>query len=348
MARRNQGPRLRWHRYGAAWYICWTENGSSRERSTGTTSREEAEIVFAEWLQIRGQKSGPSDPTQTLVTDVLADYARERGPRVAAPRVIGCAIDALTRFWQGRTVADVTPQTCWLYGEKRGRSANTVRRELNVLRTAINYAHKHGKLTRSVPVELPPAPPSKQRWLTRNEAARLIRASRKDRKARLYMPLFILIGLYTGRRKEAILSLRWPQVDLNAKLINFEIEGRQRTKKRRGKVPIPDRLLPHLVRARLRGSDLGPVLHINGKPIANIKKGFEAACRRAGIEGVTPHCLRHTTASWLMMGGTPVIEIAKYLVMTEKMLVDTYGHHSPDWLRGAANAIGKPFRRISA
>ena len=41
-------------------------------------------------------------------------------------------------------------------------------------------------------------------------------------------------------------------------------------------------------------------------------------------------------------------EIAKYLAMTEKMVVDTYGHHSPDWLRGAANAIGKPFRRISA
>jgi hypothetical protein len=55
-----------------------------------------------------------------------------------------------------------------------------------------------------------------------------------------------------------------------------------------------------------------------------------------------------TAASWLMMSGTPVIEIAKYLAMTEKMVVDTYGHHSPDWLRGAANAIGKPFRRISA
>jgi integrase len=199
----------------------------------------------------------------------------------------------------------------------------------------------HGKLTRTAAVELPPSPPSKERWLTRQEAAKLILAARKDRKARLYMPLFILIGIYTGRRKEAILSLRWSQVDLNAKLIDFEIEGRARTKKHRGKAPIPDKLLPHLVRARRRGSDLGPVLHISGRPIANIKKGFAAACRRAGIEGATPHTLRHTAASWLMQSRTPIPEGARYLGMSEKTLASTYGHHHPDWLRGAANAIGR-------
>ena len=57
------------------------------------------------------------------------------------------------------------------------------------------------------------------------------------------MPLFILIGLYTGRRKEAILSLRWPQIDLVGGVIDFEIAGRARTKKRRGQIPIPARLL---------------------------------------------------------------------------------------------------------
>jgi integrase len=176
----------------------------------------------------------------------------------------------------------------------------------------------------------------------------LIRAARLDPKAKLYMPLFILLGLYTGRRKEAILSLRWSQVDLKAKVINFEIEGRTRTKKRRGMVPIPDRLLPHLIRARRRGSDLGPVLHICGRPIQNIKKGFAAACGRAGIKGATPHTLRHTAASWLMMNGTPILETAKYLSMTERMVAETYGHHSPDWLRGAANAVSKFLRRISA
>ena len=107
---------------------------------------------------------------------------------------------------------------------------------------------------RFVAVELPERPEPKDRWLTRNEAARLIRASRTP-QARLYLPLYILIGLYTGRRKEAILSLRWPQVDLAAGVIDFDTPGRRRTNKKRGKAPIPPRLLPHLRRARKRGSD---------------------------------------------------------------------------------------------
>ena len=150
------------------------------------------------------------------MTDVLNRYLQERGPKVAAPGRIAYAVLALTDFFEGNTVADVTPQTCGRYVEKRGRSKGTVRRELGVLRAAINYAHKCGRITRPVAVELPERPEPRDRWLTRTEAAHLIRAARTP-QARLYMPLFILIGLYTGRRKEAILSLRWPQVDLEAR-----------------------------------------------------------------------------------------------------------------------------------
>jgi integrase len=348
MARRSQGPRLIWHRTGSGYYIAWTDaTGRSRERSTGTRDLEAAQEVFADWLaeQKPAARVGPSDPDETFITDVLADYAIARGDKVIGKETLGNNVATLTRFLEGKTVAE-TPDYVATYIEKRGRAAGTVRRELGVLQAAVNYAHKAGRLTRVVAIDLPAAPPTKDRWLTRQEAARLLRESRRDIKARLYMPLFILIGLYTGRRKEAILSLRWPQIDLVAKTINFEIDGRARTKKRRGQIPIPDRLLPHLMRARRRGSDLGPVLHIDGRPIKNIKKGFAAACRRADVEGATPHTLKHTAASWLMMSGTPPLEIAKYLATSERMVIDRYGHHSPEWLRGAANAIG--FRRTSA
>ena len=181
----------------------------------------------------------------------------------------------------------------------------TVRRELGAPRAAINHAFSEGRLTRKVAVHLPERSPARDRWLTREEAASVIKAS-KTPQARLYLPLFILIGLYTGRRKEAILSLRWPQVDPKAKLIDFEVEGREQTNKKRGKVRIPDRLLPHLVRARRRGTELGYVLHDHGKRIADVKKGFAAACRRAGLERrVMPHTLRHTAAHSADEGGRP-------------------------------------------
>jgi integrase len=350
MPRRNHGPRLRWLKKRNCFYIAWTECGRSRERSTGTNDREKAQIALAEFIHANRQRRGPSDPSEVLVTDVLAFYARERGPKVAAPEVMGRAIETLTRFWEMSMVSEVRRETCRRYCETRRRSAGTVRRELSVLQAAINYAYKDGQLSRSVAVELPKSPPARDRWLTRQEAASLLRASR-TKKARLYMPLFILLGLYTGRRKETILSLRWPQVDFRAGLIDFEIPGRERTKKRRGKVPIPAKLGPHLRRARKRGSDLGYVLHINGKRIGNNKKGFAAACRRAKLHDVSPHTLRHTAATWLMQAGVPHWQAAGFLAMSEKTLRDVYGHHHPDYLREAAEAISKrpqPVRGTSA
>ena len=340
MGRRNQGPRLRYLEKRGAYYVIWTERGRSRERSTGTADREKAETILAEFLYARGRQGGPSDPSEMLVTDALEYYGIGRGPEVTAPEVMGRAIETLAGFWKGRVVSDVKPETCSLYGRWRGRAMGTVRRELGVLQAAINHAHRNGRLTRSVAVELPSSPPPRDRWLTRHEAARLLRASRTQ-QARLYLPLFILLGLYTGRRKEAILSLRWTQVDLDAGLIDFETPDRKRTKKRRGKIPIPTQLLCHLIRARRRGSDVGYVLHINGKRIGNIKKGFAAACRRAGLEGITPHALRHTAATWLMRAGVPMWQAAGFLAMSEKTLRDVYGHHHPDYLRDAADAIGR-------
>ena len=340
MSRRNQGARLRWLTKRKCYYIVWTEHGRSRECSTGTADRAQAEVHFADWLQRRGRRAGPSDPATILVTDILNEYQQQRAPKVAAPERIAHAVLALTDFFEGNTVADVTPQTCARYVEKRGRSPGTVRRELGVLRAAINHAHRSGRITRPVAVELPDRPAPRDRWLTRQEASRLIRAARTP-QARLYLPLFILIGLYTGRRKDAILSLRWPQVNLNARTINFEVAGRKRTNKKRGIIPIPPRLLPHLRRAQKRGTDLGYVLHINGERIGDVKKGFAAACKRAGIVGVSPHTLKHTAATWLMQAGTDPWQAAGYLSTSVETLLRVYGHHHPEYQREAAENIGK-------
>ena len=101
MPRRNQGPRLRWIGKRNCFYIVWTEHGRSRERSTGTADREQAEVVFAEWLQLRGRRNGPSDPAAILVTDVLNLYLQERGPKVAAPGRIAYRGSGADRFLRG-------------------------------------------------------------------------------------------------------------------------------------------------------------------------------------------------------------------------------------------------------
>jgi integrase len=338
MPRRNQGPKLRWINE-RGFYICWTEGGRSRKRSAGTVNREEAEAVFGEWLRTRTRKGRSHRPEEVLVTDVLSDYGNERGPKVVAPRVIGCALEALLGYWSGKTVAEVTPRTCEEYATARNKSANTIRRELNVLQTAINYAFKTGRLSRRVSVVLPQAPQPRDRWLTRKESARLLHAALRSPAVRLYLPLFILIALYTGRRKEAILSLRWSQVDLDKRWINFE-QGR-RTKKRKGHIPIPPRLIPHLRRARMRGTELGYVIHRDGERIGDIKKGFAAACKKAGLLDITPHALKHTAITWAMQNAVDPWQAAGFFATSLPTLMRVYGHHHPEHMREAAKAVCK-------
>jgi len=342
MARRNSGPRLDFLKKRRCNYIVWTEGGRSRQRSTGTTDRACAEIALAEFLHLRTRSAGPRDPAEILVTDVLADYAEEVGPTTSAPWRIGCAIDALTPVWQGRTVAQVTKETCKRYVTVRARSNGTARRELGVLRAAINHAHREGRLTRTVAVHLPANAEPRDRWLTRSEAAALLRAALREPRVRLYLPLFLLIGLYCGRRKEAILSLRWPQVDLDSGQIDFRTPEAPMTNKRRGRIPIPPKLLPHLRRARLRGTEMGFVINDNGARLGDVKRGFASACRHAGLADVSPHTLRHTCATWLMQRGVDIWEASGFLAMTRESLERVYGHHHPDYLRNAADALSRP------
>jgi integrase len=340
MPRRNSGARLRFLEKRGCYYIVWTENGRSRERSTGTADSKFAEIALAEFINLRARDAGPRDPSAILVTDVLADYAQEHGERTAAPWRIAAAIKGLVPFWHGCTVAEIKGETCRAFMKARARSAGTIRRELGVLRAAINHAHKSGRLTRVVYVHLPDRPEPRDRWLTRKEAAALLRAALAEPRVRLHLPLFILLGLYSGARKEAILSLRWSQVNLDAGRIDFNTPGARRTNKRRARIPIPAKLMGHLRRARKRGVEFGFVINENGKRLSDVKRGFTSACRKAKLDDVSPHVLRHTCATWLMQRGVPTWEAAGFLGMSRETLERVYGHHHPDFLRGAAEALG--------
>lgn len=339
MPRRNSGARLRFLEKRKCFYIVWTNNGRSRERSTGTSDRKQAEAALGEFLQIRSRDAGPRDPALIRVTDVLADYADERGPETQGAWRIAAAIKALVPFWIKKTVAEVNRDSCRKYVTARARSAGTARRELGVLRAAINHSYRSGRLLRTVSVDLPESPAARDRHLTRLEAAALLRAAIREPRVRFHLPLFVLLGLYTGQRKEAILSLRWNQVDLDAARIDFNAPGAKRTNKRRSRIPIPRGLLAHMRRARRRGTEIGFVVNENGKRLKDIKRGFTSACVRANLNDVTPHTLRHTCATWLMQKGVDLWTAAGYLGMTPQTLERVYGHHHPDHLRGAAEAF---------
>jgi integrase len=84
---------------------------------------------------------------------------------------------------------------------------------------------------------------------------------------------------------------------------------------------------------------LRPAHH--GERIGDIKKGFAAACQRAGLHDVTPHTLRHTCATWLMQKGTDPWQASGFLSMSMETLQRVYGHHHPEYQRQAAENVGR-------
>jgi integrase len=354
MPRPNRGAYLKWIEDRGCFYIQWYEQGRPRKRSTGFADVHDAEGALAQFIAERQRQrvSGPREPGQLLVTDVLAYYIEHHAETVADPTRIKQAVKALVPFWIGVMVDGVTKATCQRYQRERAKAVGTVRRELTTLRAAINFGHTEGILTRPVPVWLPEKPDGKDRWLTRDEAAALLNAARTGRSdVRAYLPLFIVLGLYTGKRKQAILELRWPQVDMKNRLIDFrkrdddgDIQGQ--TSKRRGRQPIPNRLMTFLRLAhRRRYSDLGYVIHDKGRRIIDIGDGksgsFGTARDRAGLSDVTPHTLRHTCGTWLAQKGVPLFQIGGWLDHSDARTTELYAHHHPDFQGEALDAFNR-------
>jgi integrase len=311
-----------------------------------------------------------------LIADVIAAYVAERGPHVANRSFVAATAGSILDWWSTRTLADVKGQACrdyvtWRTAQRvrnssRAVSAATARHDLKTLRAAIHHWHRENGPLPAVPaVTLPPAPPPRERWLTRDEAARAIRAARKARQA-AHLVRLILIGVYTGTRPGAVLRLSWlPQphggwIDVEAGVLHRQGPGDRRSRKRQPPVRIPPRLLAHLARWRamdLAGETTGRqrrqvarVVHYYGKPVAKLRRAFASLMRAAGIGagpgGVgstpTPHTLRHTAVTWAMQGGCDLYEAAGYFGMSVQTLEDVYGHHHPDWqIRAATGARGR-------
>jgi integrase len=350
MPRPNSGPRLKWIEKRQAWYVVWYEAGRERLRSTGTADGREAEEALEEFIRdrrARGRPAGPRDPREFPVADALDLYGRLHAPETADPARIGYAIDALLPFWGGNNVGDITKATCQRYARERGRAPATIRRELGTLKAAIGVAVAEGHLLHPVPVWMPEKPEGKDRWLTKSEAARLLNVARNGRAdTRLYLPLFMLIALYTGARKEAVLSLRWTQIDMERGQIDFA-KGRRRTSKGRTRgQPIPDRLMTFLRFAwRRRSSDFGFVIHDKGRQIKDIGDSthgsFGRACAKAGLVDVTPHTLRHTCGTWMAQKGIDLHKLGGWLGHSSARTTELYAHHHPDFMEDARRAADR-------
>lgn len=317
-------------RLNGRFVVSWTEGGKRRRiRLAAQTGREadaEARRVVAAAQALR--------PGVT-VADIWRAYRADVEGRPVARNLDWRASTILPTF--GHLAPDaITAADCRAHIARRraqGRAEGTIWTELGLLRNALNWAAKRGMIDRAPHIERPTKPAPRDRHLTRAEVQRLL-----DAPAEPHVRLAILVMLTTGARVTAVLDLTWDRVDLRRGVIDLRLPD-STTRKGRAVVPMNATLRAALMAAR--GAALSDhVIEWAGARVASIKRGFASAVRAAGLDGVTPHVLRHTAAVHMAEAGVPMSEIAQFLGHADSRITESvYARFSPQHLRRAADAL---------
>jgi integrase len=370
--------------------------GPDRREGTGGAEEQLAEYILSKNAQPLAEteddgRARRSDPAQVFVAEVLAEYAAGPALKLAHPGKEASFIEALLVWWDDKTLSDVRRSTCEAYVAKRITDPNrtykdpetaprvsdqTARRELECLQTAISKWHEEHHLKVVPQVVLPRKAETPRDALTRDMAARLLKAamgyrfteghgpvlpgklrpgtwsrlSASSRQNRRHLTRFILVSIYTGSRSSVTTAALWEESPHNpwADVISGVMyrrgrEVRDHRNKRRPIVAFPDRLLTHMRRWRRmdQARGINAVIHFNGEPILRVKTSFQSCVIDAGLaREISPHWMRHTSATWLMEKKADLWAAAGFLGMSVTTLVKNYGHHRPDYQDDVRNKFG--------
>jgi integrase len=240
------------------------------------------------------------------------------------------------RFGQ-RDGENITKEDCLAHTDARRKAGigdGTIYTELGHLRTVLKWAEKEKLIGRAPEIDRPSKPDPKERYMTRDEAQRMLAAAKAPH---LRTAFHLMLG--TAARVTAILELKWERVDLDRRLIHLRDPSDPVKRKGRAVVPINNTLMSALRDAKA-GAMTDYVVEWAGERVKSIKRGIATAAREAKVSGVSAHVFRHTSAVWMAEAGVPMEEISQYLGHSSVEITRrVYARYSPDYLRKAASAL---------
>ena len=166
------------------------------------------------------------------------------------------------------------------------------------------------------------------RYLSDEEAERLIS------NCEPYLKPIVITALNTGMRKSEILHLTWDRVDLNNRIILLD-----KTKNgERREIPINDTLF-NALSCLIRNIRTDYVFYNPDtlKPFYDIKKSWNNALRKSHILDFHFHDLRHTFASWLVMGGVDLTTVKELLGHKDVKMTLRYAHLAAKHIKAAVS-----------
>ena len=335
------------------WISIQDRSGRQTRRSSGIPLTEDPEGLKA--LAMRAAllaeqaeaPTGPDPRNERTFDELILAYLGEVTPTKAAAESDRYAAKHLQPVFTGKRLVDIGVAEVRAYIKARqaeGASAGTLNKEIGLMSAATNWARRELEWDIANPWESrrQQEPPGRTRWITSDEANRLLAAARQGR-AMAHLPAFILLSLHAGLRLSEALELEWSRVDLIRNRIflgHLDQKGRHVSE-----VPLNSIARGALIeRARFRAQWCPDSAWVftrrDGTRIESIKTSFAAACAKAGISDCHPHDLRRTCGSWLIQGGTDIARVARILRHADvRVTAKVYAHLRTEDLEGELEAL---------
>ena len=210
----------------------------------------------------------------------------------------------LIPFFGKRSLSAITPEHVETYRAQRRRrngtavSLQTVNNDHIILKHCLNVARRKGLLSVN-PATLVPIPSpnnERDRVLTAEEWHKLYEA------AAPHLQPILLTAYHLGQRLGEILNLTWDRVDLHRGIITLRgVDTKTNVPRQVPMTPQVKATLTSL--AKVRDLTHKHVLVYQRNPVREVKTAFHTACRKAGIENLRFHDLRHCAATNLRRAG---------------------------------------------
>ena len=214
-----------------------------------------------------------------------------------------------------RRLSQIHPFHVEAYKSMRVKDGAPVRanRELATLKAMYNRLTKlkrYEGVNPAVGIQFLEESKGKLRFLDDDEEDRLLEACGEPLRT------IALTAIYTGLRVTSeLLELLWGAVDFYQNLLSHKQAATN-----------ADSEDAHVFLAWK-----GPR---GGKPLRSIRSALETACRKAKLSGVTPHTLRHTFASRLVMAGVDLRTVQELGGWKDLKMVERYAHLSREHKAG--------------
>jgi integrase len=319
------------------WWVRFTTPGGERvRRSTGTADKRQAQ-EFHDRLKTdiwNVQKLG--ERPKRIWEEAVIRWLKEKAHKatIAADKMHLRWLDQHLRGMELSFISRDLIDRLIKAKQAEGVSPATVNRMLQVLRALLRMAERDwGWIDKAPIIRLLPELKRRVRWLTRDEADRLISELPE------HLAPMVRFSLVTGLRQRNVMELSWSQVDLGKRLAWIHPDQA----KARKAIAVPLNAEAMLVLRKQEGLHPEHVFGYRGKPVRQVNtKAWKAALKRAGIENFRWHDLRHTWASWHVQAGTPQHILQELGGWESALMVRRYAHLSAEHLAPYAEKISRP------